>query len=283
MGSLRKNLCTIAQMRWEKKLELISYIALDLQLIHSHNIIHRDLHSGNIFQDDLHNAYIGDLGFAIAINRTLEKESNEIYGALPYIAPEILQRKSFTKASDIYSFGIIMWEISSDDIAFSKYEGNEESLFIEICNGLRPNILKGTATCYAELLKKCWDKDPDKRPSALEIYETIKNWKNNTEILSEFIKSDNEMVIENNQSDVIIDNNSVYSSKLISLINQKLNNCDISDNNIDIEKVIMEMDAEKVKMDFDTIKVEIDVDAENVIVDDGKYIKVNNSKKRKIS
>ncbi|RIB28266.1 hypothetical protein C2G38_2158371 [Gigaspora rosea] len=80
------------------------------------------------------------------------------------------------------------------------------------------------------------------------------------------------MVIENNQSDIIIDNNSVYSSKLISFINQKLNNCvisDISDNNIDIEKVIMEKDAEKVKMDIDTIKIEIDVDAENVIVDDG--------------
>ncbi|RIB27266.1 kinase-like domain-containing protein [Gigaspora rosea] len=164
MGSLRKNLCAIAQMRWEKKLELISCIALDLQLIHLHNIIHRDLHSGNIFQNDLHNAYIGDLGFAIAINRTLEKEYNEIYGALPYIAPEILQRKPFTKASDIYSFGIIMWEISSGDIAFSKYE--------------------------------------------------------------------------------------VYSSRLISFINQKLNNCvisDISDNNIDIEKVSLHLNKKKKK------------------------------------
>ncbi|CAG8754413.1 9007_t:CDS:1, partial [Ambispora leptoticha] len=56
------------------------------------------------------------------------------------------------------------------DIAFSKYEG---SLIAEICEGLRPNILKGTATYYTELLTKCWDKDPKERPSAIEIHETI--------------------------------------------------------------------------------------------------------------
>ncbi|CAG8771877.1 34795_t:CDS:2 [Gigaspora margarita] len=85
------------------------------------------------------------------------------------------------------------------------------------------------------------------------------------------------MVIKNNQSGIIIDKNSVCSSKLISFVNQKLNNCVISDNNIDIEKVKMEMDAEKVKMDIDTVNVKIDVDAENIIVDDDKYIKVNHN------
>ncbi|CAG8444924.1 2854_t:CDS:1, partial [Dentiscutata heterogama] len=43
---------------------------------------------------------------------------------------------------------------------------------------------------------KCWDKDPEKRPSAIEIHETILNWKGNPEILSEFLKSDKEMEIK---------------------------------------------------------------------------------------
>ncbi|RIB19458.1 kinase-like domain-containing protein [Gigaspora rosea] len=163
----------------------------------TNDIIHCDLHSGNIFQDNLHSVYIGDLGISISVNKTSDKVSKGIYGALPYISPEVLQGKPFTKASDIYSFGMIMWEISSGKLVFSDYKNNDSSLAIEICfKELRPNILKGTATCYANLLKKCWDEDPEKRPSALEIHEIISKWKNSTETLSEFLKSDKEMVIE---------------------------------------------------------------------------------------
>ncbi|RIB19421.1 kinase-like domain-containing protein [Gigaspora rosea] len=70
MGSLRKNLYEVVQIKWEKKIDLLSYTASDLQIIHSNNIIHCDLHSGNLFQNDLYNAYIGDLGFATSINKT---------------------------------------------------------------------------------------------------------------------------------------------------------------------------------------------------------------------
>ncbi|RIB02348.1 hypothetical protein C2G38_2291683 [Gigaspora rosea] len=112
------------------------------------------------------------------------------------------------------------------------------------------------------LLKRCWDKDPDKRPSALEIYEIIINWKNGTKILSEFRNSDKEMVIENNQFDFIVENISTYSSKLISLINQQLLNCVISDNNINVENVKMDIEVEEVNVntDFDIENINGDVD-----------------------
>ncbi|RIB02382.1 hypothetical protein C2G38_2227973 [Gigaspora rosea] len=48
-------------------------------------------------------------GLATSINKTLDKESGGIYGVLLYIAPEVLQGEPFTKATDIYSFGMIMW------------------------------------------------------------------------------------------------------------------------------------------------------------------------------
>ncbi|RIB23965.1 kinase-like domain-containing protein [Gigaspora rosea] len=201
-------------MKWEKKLELLSCIASDLRLIHSYNIIHCDLHSDNIFQNDIHNAYIGDLGFASSVNKTLSKKSG-IYGTLPYVAPEVLRGSSFTKASDIYSFGMIMWEISSGTIIFFEYEYDNSKLAMEICAGLRPTILEGTAPCYAELLKRCWVEDPEKRPLASEIYETIINWKNNTEILYEFLKSDENIVIEDNFN---VNNNIIYNSAYINYI-----------------------------------------------------------------
>ena len=89
MGSLRQNLRSVAQMKWKDKLTLLHCIASDLQIIHSQELIHRDLHSGNILQDHLHSAYIADLGLSISANIALNSEGRGIYGMLPYVAPEV--------------------------------------------------------------------------------------------------------------------------------------------------------------------------------------------------
>ncbi|GES99659.1 kinase-like domain-containing protein [Rhizophagus clarus] len=68
-----------------------------------------------------------------------ENTKNNIYGVLPYIAPEILRGQSYTKAADIYSFGIVMYEVISGlppyyDIC------HDNNLAIRICKGLRPTF-----------------------------------------------------------------------------------------------------------------------------------------------
>ena len=97
-GSLRKNLHDIVELKWKRKLNLLLCIASDLKIIHSQDLIHRDLHSGNVLQrHDLHCAYIADLGLSISTNIKSKSEHDGIYGVLPYIAPEILNRKPYTK------------------------------------------------------------------------------------------------------------------------------------------------------------------------------------------
>ncbi len=74
--------------------------------MHKCNLIHGDFHSGNLLLWNQKLMYISDLGLSKPADKP--SETNEIYGVLPYIAPEFLHGKLYTKAADIYSFGIIM-------------------------------------------------------------------------------------------------------------------------------------------------------------------------------
>jgi len=190
MGSLRQNLRSVSQMRWKDKLTLLHCIASDLQIIHSQELIHRDLHSGNILLDHLHSAYIADFGLSISTNIASNAERCGVYGILPYIAPEALDRGYYSTASDIYSFGIIMWEILYG-IPVSYNQEFGQRLQIEICsNDLRPTIIGNKPQCYINLMKKCWKKDPVCRPSATNICEILTVWINDENILLELTESD---------------------------------------------------------------------------------------------
>src|SRR5438094_24671 len=115
--------------------------------IHLRNHIHHDLHSGNILS--YHTIYnvIGDLGLC---QQTLNKE-DKIYGIIPYLAPEILSKKPSTKKSDIYSFGMIMWEFTTGKKPFHD-RPHDHRLILDILKGERPQITDDTTAFYAELI-----------------------------------------------------------------------------------------------------------------------------------
>ncbi|RIB27412.1 kinase-like domain-containing protein, partial [Gigaspora rosea] len=212
-GCLRKNLNTIAQTDWKDKLNLLLCIASDLQIIHSHDLIHRDLHSGNILLNSLKSAYITDLGLSIAT----KSKSDGVFGILPYIAPEVWDNQQYTKASDIYSFGMIMWEIlNGKSVPFeetSKFQSKSQSKIQQICNGLRLPIHENTATCYADLIKKCWNAEPERRPTAKEICNILVEWQNNETILSELSESEKKLQnIKNEDTKYIM----IYIIKVVS-------------------------------------------------------------------
>src|SRR5207248_11383604 len=91
------------------------------------------------------------------------------YGIVSYIALEVLQGRKHAKESDVYSVGILMWEIFAghppfDDTAHDYY------LIFQICEGLRPPRLPEMPDDYAQMMKKCWDVDPSKRPTIRELW-----------------------------------------------------------------------------------------------------------------
>jgi serine/threonine protein kinase len=177
-GNLRKCLSNIIKFKWQDKLQLLKKIILGLKVIHESDLTHGDLHDGNILMSDNHNElFIIDLGLCKSISNLQDsnKKSNEIYGVLPYMAPEILRCKPYTPASDIYSFSMIMWEFTSGVSPFNNM-AHDLQLSLNICKGNRPKIIENTPKCYVDLMKKCWDSDPSNRPTIIILENIISEW-----------------------------------------------------------------------------------------------------------
>ncbi|POG66941.1 kinase-like domain-containing protein [Rhizophagus irregularis DAOM 181602=DAOM 197198] len=172
-GNLRENLTRIIKNNWNQKLYMLYEVISGLNKIHEQNLIHCDFHDGNILNHNNDKVYISDLGLCQSVKSFLKKY--DIYGVIPFMAPEILRGKSYTPASDIYSFSMIMWEFTSGVPPFNN-RAHDLQLSLSICKGERPEIIENTPQYYVDLMKKCWDEDPLKRPSSKEVLNIIKEW-----------------------------------------------------------------------------------------------------------
>jgi serine/threonine protein kinase len=175
-GNLRNYLNeSKSYINYETKIVRLQRIARGLFDIHNAGKVHKDFHSGNILIDDKL-PYISDLGMCQPANKQSDKVEG-IYGVLPYMAPEVLRGHQYTKAADIYSFGIVMNEFLSEEIPYNDIP-HDEFLAIKICKGFRPNISKDIPKLLADLIIKCWDTKVENRPTAKELYQMLTKWDN---------------------------------------------------------------------------------------------------------
>ncbi len=98
------------------------------------------------------------------------------FGRIAYMEPQILANPDFQyiKSSDIYSFGVLMWEISSGYPPF-KDKVNNTIVHAIVNNKARENTILNTPKDYEILYKKCWNQEPEQRPAIEEILEEFSN------------------------------------------------------------------------------------------------------------
>ncbi|GBC02751.1 hypothetical protein RclHR1_00480008 [Rhizophagus clarus] len=176
-GNIRSCLTKILENDWKIRLYLLFGIISGLNEIHHQDLIHCDIHDGNILihENEMIQVYISDLGLSQSIKSLFKRDNDNIYGVMSFMAPEVLRGKPYIQASDIYSFSMIMWELTSGISPFND-RAHDQQLALSICNGERPVIINNAPRCYLDLMIKCWDDDPLKRPSASEILNIIKEW-----------------------------------------------------------------------------------------------------------
>lgn len=163
------------KIRLNSKLKFLLDIAQGLKDIHDKGFIHKDLHSGNILNEIANFCYITDLGLCKPIG---EQDESKIHGVLPYVAPEVLRGKTYTQSADIYSFGILTYEILSELPPYHNLP-HDEFLALKICQGLRPKFNNVKVPLLLEnLIDQCLDADPLNRPSADLLASIFYNWSN---------------------------------------------------------------------------------------------------------
>ncbi|RIA78715.1 kinase-like domain-containing protein, partial [Glomus cerebriforme] len=161
---------------WKERVRLAIQIAEGLLYLHEElNIAHRDLHTKNILINN-GDIKISDFGLSKNLDSKMSSKNN-LYGILPFIDPYKLKNMKFelNKRSDIYSLGMVLWEISSCRMPFPHLKNEEVCLFFYILNGLKEEFIRGTPMGYLDIYTNCWHSDPDSRPLIDQVLFQLKS------------------------------------------------------------------------------------------------------------
>ena len=95
------------------------------------------------------------------------------------MAPEVIRTKHYSEKADVYSYGIILWEIASREPPYKNMKGTY--VILEVVNkNLRPAIPSKCPKSFARLIKRCWNKEPNLRPNFKDIIHELKALKSKT-------------------------------------------------------------------------------------------------------
>lgn len=153
------------------KLDILRKIANGMNHLHSRDILHCDLKSSNILlADDFQTVKVCDLGMSFLKNK-LRKKNNKWNSLSHYSAPEILRGEKFENAADVYSFGMIIWEMLTGS---KPYQDIPKSHLVGIvgydCNHkLELDSSQYESNSLYRLMLRTLDRDPKKRPTFKEI------------------------------------------------------------------------------------------------------------------
>ncbi|KAH0659359.1 hypothetical protein KY289_028107 [Solanum tuberosum] len=172
-GALKSYL--IKNRRKKLAFKVVVQIALDLarglSYLHTQKIVHRDVKTENMLLDKTRTVKIADFGVA-RVEASNPNDMTGETGTLGYMAPEVLNGNPYNRKCDVYSFGICLWEIYCCDMPYPDLSFSEVTSAV-VRQNLRPEIPRCCPSSLANVMKRCWDANPDKRPEMDEVVSMI--------------------------------------------------------------------------------------------------------------
>ncbi|XP_042446011.1 serine/threonine-protein kinase STY13-like [Zingiber officinale] len=145
-------------------------VARGMAYVHGLGFIHRDLKSDNLLIFTDKSIKIADFGVA-RIEVKTEGMTPET-GTYRWMAPEMIQHRPYDHKVDVYSFGIVLWELITGMLPFHNMTA-VQAAFAVVNKGVRPVVPHDCLPTLGAIMTRCWDANPDVRPSFTEVVEML--------------------------------------------------------------------------------------------------------------
>ncbi|CAK9187368.1 unnamed protein product [Ilex paraguariensis] len=136
-----------------------------MDYLHQNKIIHRDLKTANLLMDTHNVVKVADFGVARFQNQggVMTAET----GTYRWMAPEVINHQPYDQKADIFSFGIVLWELVTAKVPYDSMTPLQAALGVR--QGLRPDLPQDSHPKLLKLMQRCWEAIPGNRPSFSEI------------------------------------------------------------------------------------------------------------------
>ena len=151
----------------------LSDVALGMSYLYSKGVEHRDLKSLNVLLDGGRRCKVTDFGLSKSESLNTAATQSTMggggaKGTPAYMAPELLQSNTFTEKTDVYAYGMIVFEVLAGDTPWSGL--NQMQIMMQVCiQKDRPKLDGGAPADLVALMQRCWDHEPDARPTFAAI------------------------------------------------------------------------------------------------------------------
>lgn len=165
-------------LEYSEMLHIATQVAAGMEYLASHHFVHRDLAARNILIVDGLNIKISDFGLSSDIySSDYYRVQNKSLLPVRWMPPEAILYGKFTTDSDVWAFGVVLWEIFS--YGLQPYYGFSNQEVIEMIRSRQ--ILACPEECPARtygLMVECWHEMPSRRPAFREIHARLRTWNN---------------------------------------------------------------------------------------------------------